>query len=87
MAFAKDVQKKVCIQYKAVEDGDIFARSLLEGEGGVGGGVPVWATWPVPDVYKTLDNALVRNGTVFNAVSAGECLEGLEEEKYVLEVY
>ena len=23
----------------------------------------------------------------FNAVSAAECLEGLEEEKYVLEVY
>ena len=48
---------------------------------------PCGPTWPVPDVYKTLVNALVRNGTGFNAVSAAECLEGLEEEKYVLEVY
>ena len=48
---------------------------------------PCGPTWPVPDVYETLVNALVRNGTGFNAVSAGEYSEGLKEERYVLEVY
>ena len=89
MAFAKGVQKKVCIQHKAVEDGDILARSLLEGEEGVGGGVPYLygPTWPVPDTYETLVDALVRNGTGFNVVSTGEYSEGLKEEKHMLEVH
>jgi len=44
-------------------------------------------TWPVPDVYEALVNALVKyKGT--DPIQAGEYLEGLkEEERYVLEVY
>ena len=89
MAFARGGPKKVCIQHKTVEGGNILARSLLEGEEGVGGGVPYLygPTWPVQDTYETLVNALVRNGTECNAVSAGEYLEGLKEERHMLEVY
>ena len=91
LAFSRDGPKKVYIQHKMTEDGDTLAKSLLEsGEGGHGGGVFYLCgpTWPVPDVYEALVNALVRNGTGLNLVSAGEYLEGLkEEERYVLEVY
>lgn len=91
LAFSRDGPKKVYIQHKMDEDGDTLARSLLESEGdGVGGGVFYLCgpTWPVPDVYEALVSALVRSGAGFNAVSAGEYLEGLkEEERYVLEVY
>jgi len=91
LAFSRDGPKKVYIQHKMTEDGDTLAKSLLEsGEGGHGGGVFYLCgpTWPVPDVYEALVNALVRNGTGLDVVSAGEYLEGLkEEERYVLEVY
>jgi len=44
-------------------------------------------TWPVPDVYEALVNALVRYKGMAPA-QAGEYLESLkEEERYVLEVY
>ncbi|KAH9938518.1 assimilatory sulfite reductase [Fomitopsis serialis] len=44
-------------------------------------------TWPVPDVYEALVEALMRH-TGQDAVQAGDFLEGLkEEERYVLEVY
>ena len=78
MAFARD-GPKVWIQRKTVEDGDILARSSLEGGEGVGGGVFYLCglTWPILDVYEARANALVRNGTRFNAVSAGEHSEGL----------
>ena len=90
LAFSRDGPKKVYIQHKMTEDGDVLAKSLLEGEEGHGGGVFYLCgpTWPVPDVYEALVNALVRNGAGFDLVSAGEYLEGLkEEERYVLEVY
>ena len=79
----------VCIQHKMVEDGDILARSLLEGdEDGVSGGVFYMCgpTWHVPDVHEALVNALVRNGTGFNAVSAGKYPRELNGDIYVLEV-
>ena len=91
LAFSRDGPKKVYIQHKMNEDGDILAKSLLKSEEeGVGGGVFYLCgpTWPVPDVYEALVKALVRSGVGFNTVSAGEYLEGLkEEERYVLEVY
>jgi len=44
-------------------------------------------TWPVPDVYEALVNALVKYKDTTLA-RAGEYLESLkEEERYVLEVY
>lgn len=91
LAFSRDGPRKVYIQHKMDEDGDVLAKSLLESkEEGVGGGVFYLCgpTWPVPDVYEALVSALVRSGTGFNVGSAGEYLEGLkEEERYVLEVY
>ena len=91
LAFSRDGPKKVYIQHKMAEDGDVLAKSLLESEEEtIGGGVFYLCgpTWPVPDVYEALVKALVKNGTGFNLVSAGEYLEGLkEEERYVLEVY
>ena len=43
-------------------------------------------TWPVPDVYEALVEALQRH-TGQDAEQAGAFLEGLkEEERYVLEV-
>ena len=91
LAFSRDGPKKVYIQHKIVEDGDVLAKSLLGGEGEEHGGGVFYLcgpTWPVPDVYEALVNALVRSGIGFNVVSAGEYLEGLkEEERYVLEVY
>jgi len=91
LAFSRDGPKKVYIQHKIVEDGEVLAKSLLESdEEGHGGGVFYLCgpTWPVPDVYEALVNALVKSGCGFNLVSAGEYLEGLkEEERYVLEVY
>ena len=91
LAFSRDGPKKVYIQHKMTEDSDILAKSLLgNGDEGVDGGsfYLCGPTWPVPDVYKALVTALVKNGNGFNVVSAGEYLEGLkEEERYVLEVY
>jgi len=84
-AFSRDGPKKVYIQHKMVEDGEILARALHQEEGFF---YLCGPTWPVPDVYEALVNALVSNGTGFDATSAGAYIEGLkEEERYVLEVY
>ena len=66
-----------------LEDAEDLAR-MLRVENGVF--YLCGPTWPVPDVYEALVNALVKYHDL-DAVEAGEFLEGLkEEERYVLEV-
>ncbi|ETW84553.1 hypothetical protein HETIRDRAFT_382156 [Heterobasidion irregulare TC 32-1] len=84
LAFSRDGPKKVYIQHKMLEDAEDLAR-MLRVENGVF--YLCGPTWPVPDVYEALVNALVKYHDL-DAVEAGEFLEGLkEEERYVLEVY
>ncbi|THH09933.1 hypothetical protein EW146_g8537 [Bondarzewia mesenterica] len=84
LAFSRDGPKKVYIQHKMLEDAEVLAR-MLRVENGVF--YLCGPTWPVPDVYEALVNALVKHHGVDAAV-AGDFLEGLkEEERYVLEVY
>ncbi|KAK7470791.1 sulfite reductase [NADPH] flavoprotein component [Stygiomarasmius scandens] len=84
LAFSRDGPKKVYIQHKMLEDSETLARMLHEQNGVF---YLCGPTWPVPDVYEALVNALSKyKGMDINA--AGEYLEGLkEEERYVLEVY
>ena len=83
LAFSRDGPKKVYIQHKMLEDSEALA-SMLHDEKGVF--YLCGPTWPVPDVYEALVNALVKyNG--FDPIKAGQYLESLkEEERYVLEV-
>lgn len=83
LAFSRDQPKKIYIQHKMLEDAQALA-SMLRDQNGVF--YLCGPTWPVPDVYEALVNALVKyNG--MEAVQAGEYLESLkEEERYVLEV-
>ncbi|KAG5648679.1 hypothetical protein DXG03_000025 [Asterophora parasitica] len=84
LAFSRDGAKKVYIQHKMLEDSEALANMLYEDEGVF---YLCGPTWPVPDVYEALVNALVTfKGS--DPVKAGEYLESLkEEERYVLEVY
>ncbi|CAA7259908.1 unnamed protein product [Cyclocybe aegerita] len=84
LAFSRDGPKKVYIQHKMLEDSEALAQMLHDDEGVF---YLCGPTWPVPDVYKALVNALVKyKGS--DPVQAGEYLESLkEEERYVLEVY
>lgn len=85
LAFSRDGPKKVYIQHKMLEDSKELAEMLSEEEKGVF--YLCGPTWPVPDVYEALVNALVEYKG-YTAESAGEYLESLkEEERYVLEVY
>ncbi|KAF8623422.1 hypothetical protein AX15_006365 [Amanita polypyramis BW_CC] len=84
LAFSRDQPKKVYIQHKMLEDSEALAKMLYDDEGVF---YLCGPTWPVPDVYNALVNALskYKGMTVDNA---GQYLEGLkEEERYVLEVY
>jgi len=83
LAFSRDGPKKVYIQHKMLEDSETLARMLHEQNGVF---YLCGPTWPVPDVYEALVNALSKyKGMDISA--AGEYLEGLkEEERYVLEV-
>ncbi|KAG8218798.1 hypothetical protein J3R82DRAFT_4473 [Butyriboletus roseoflavus] len=84
LAFSRDGPKKVYIQHKMLEDAGSLA-DLLKNEAGVF--YLCGPTWPVPDVYETLVNALVKNDQSMTRESAGDFLESLkEEERYVLEV-
>jgi sulfite reductase (NADPH) flavoprotein alpha-component len=83
LAFSRDGPKKVYIQHKMLEDSEALAKMLYDDEGVF---YLCGPTWPVPDVYNALVNALVKYKGV-EAVAAGDFLEGLkEEERYVLEV-
>lgn len=83
LAFSRDGPRKVYIQHKMLEDSEDLARMLHDEEGVF---YLCGPTWPVPDVYEALVNALVRYKGI-DAVAAGDYLESLkEEERYVLEV-
>ncbi|KAF9469018.1 assimilatory sulfite reductase [Collybia nuda] len=84
LAFSRDGAKKVYIQHRMLEDSEALAQMLHDDKGVF---YLCGPTWPVPDVYEALVNALVKyKGS--NPEKAGEYLESLkEEERYVLEVY
>ena len=83
LAFSRDSAKKVYIQHKMLEDSEALVKMLYDDKGAF---YLCGPTWPVPDVYEALVNALVKYRGV-GSVEAGEYLEGLkEEERYVLEV-
>jgi sulfite reductase (NADPH) flavoprotein alpha-component len=83
LAFSRDGKKKVYIQHKMLEDSEALAKMLHDEEGVF---YLCGPTWPVPDVYEALVNALVKyKGS--DPVKAGAYLESLkEDERYVLEV-
>ena len=84
LAFSRDGPRKVYIQHKMREDGPALARMLWDERGVF---YLCGPTWPVPDVYEALVDALAPHAGVSRA-DAGAFLEGLkEEERYVLEVY
>ncbi|KAF8914059.1 assimilatory sulfite reductase [Gymnopilus junonius] len=84
LAFSRDSPEKVYIQHKMLEDSEELAKMLHDNQGVF---YLCGPTWPVPDVYEALVNALVKYKGA-DPIKAGEYLEGLkEEERYVLEVY
>ncbi|OCH90733.1 assimilatory sulfite reductase [Obba rivulosa] len=84
LAFSRDGPKKVYIQHKMRDDADELARMLWDSKGVF---YLCGPTWPVPDVYEALVEALCKY-TGQTPEQAGAFLEGLkEEERYVLEVY
>ncbi|KAG8683446.1 hypothetical protein FRC08_014279 [Ceratobasidium sp. 394] len=85
LAFSRDTNKKVYIQHKMREDGEMLGRMLSGPDKGVF--YLCGPTWPVPDVYAALIDALVQFGGK-EREEAAQYLEDLkEEERYVLEVY
>jgi hypothetical protein len=81
LAFSRDTKKKIYIQHKMNEDGDLLV-SLFEKQGYF---YLCGPTWPVPDVYEALVEAFVRKGKTVE--DAKEHIEQLkEDERYVLEV-
>lgn len=84
LAFSRDGARKVYIQHKMLEDSEALSTMLSDHQGVF---YLCGPTWPVPDVYEALVNALVRYKGM-DSVKAGQYLENLkEEERYVLEVY
>ncbi|KAI0771999.1 assimilatory sulfite reductase [Trametes elegans] len=84
LAFSRDGPRKVYIQHKMREDGGALARMLWDERAVF---YLCGPTWPVPDVYEALVDALVGHAGV-SREEAGTFLEDLkEEERYVLEVY
>ena len=83
LAFSRDGPKKVYIQHKMLEDSEALAKMLHDDQGVF---YLCGPTWPVPDVYQALVNALSKYKGI-SVADAGQYLEGLkEEERYVLEV-
>jgi sulfite reductase (NADPH) flavoprotein alpha-component len=90
LAFSRDTKKKVYIQHKMNEDGEMLANMLADGDLDSSKPKGVFylcgPTWPVPDVYEALITALNTYAGKSREESA-EYLENLkEEERYVLEV-
>ncbi|QRW05639.1 sulfite reductase (NADPH) flavoprotein alpha-component [Ceratobasidium sp. AG-Ba] len=85
LAFSRDTNKKVYIQHKMREDGEMLSNALAGADNGVF--YLCGPTWPVPDVYATLIDSLVQYAGK-SKEEAAQYLEDLkEEERYVLEVY
>ncbi|KAG9103313.1 hypothetical protein FRC06_011449, partial [Ceratobasidium sp. 370] len=85
LAFSRDTNRKVYIQHKMREDREMLGRMLAGPDKGVF--YLCGPTWPVPDVYAALIDALVEFGGK-EREEAAQYLEDLkEEERYVLEVY
>jgi sulfite reductase (NADPH) flavoprotein alpha-component len=83
LAFSRDGPKKVYIQHKMLEDAQTLVGMLQDRDGVF---YLCGPTWPVPDVYEALVNALVKYRS-HTPKTAGEYLEGLKQlERYVLEV-
>ena len=83
LAFSRDQRKKIYIQHKMLEDSEALAKMLHDHKGVF---YLCGPTWPVPDVYEALVNALSKYKTI-TVDTAGQYLESLkEEERYVLEV-
>jgi sulfite reductase (NADPH) flavoprotein alpha-component len=83
LAFSRDSAKKVYIQHMMLDDSEALSHMLHDAKGVF---YLCGPTWPVPDVYEALLNALVKYRG-FMPEQAGDYLESLkEEERYVLEV-
>ncbi|GAA6062777.1 hypothetical protein JCM10212_006890 [Sporobolomyces blumeae] len=83
LAFSRDTAKKVYIQHKIQEDGELLARLLDQDNGAF---YLCGPTWPVPDVYEALVNAFVGAGKTTEQAQAH--IEDLKtREQYILEVY
>lgn len=83
LAFSRDGTKKVYIQHKMLEDSEALSQMLHDKKGVF---YLCGPTWPVPDVYEALVNALVKYQG-FAPEQASTYIESLkEEERYVLEV-
>ena len=86
LAFSRDGKDKVYIQHKMKQDGELLGK-LLRGEGKNAACFYLCGpTWPVPDVYEALIDALQQTGQQKSEAEA--YIEELKEaERYVLEVY
>lgn len=83
LAFSRDQAHKIYIQHKMQEDAEQLAKWLLSN----GSFYLCGPTWPVPDVFKALTDAIVKE-TSWSVEKAEKYIEDLkEEERYVLEVY
>lgn len=75
------------IQHKIKENSKQLAQMLLAQGENAGVFYLCGPTWPVPDVYEALVEALMAESDM-NREQAEEYMEKLkEEERYVLEVY
>jgi sulfite reductase (NADPH) flavoprotein alpha-component len=89
LAFSRDTNSKVYIQHKMRQDAQYLAGLIAGADGGPetnGAFYLCGPTWPVPDVYEALVNALVKYAGK-TAETASQYIEKLkEDERYVLEV-
>ncbi|CCA78047.1 related to MET10-sulfite reductase flavin-binding subunit [Serendipita indica DSM 11827] len=87
LAFSRDEKRKVYIQHKMLQDGQMLSDMLGEKKGQRGVFYLCGPTWPVPDVFEAIVGALVEYDGLERS-AAEQYIEDLkEEERYVLEVY
>ncbi|GMK56211.1 hypothetical protein CspeluHIS016_0300510 [Cutaneotrichosporon spelunceum] len=88
LAFSRDQKHKIYIQHRIKEHGRTLAKQLLaQDEKDKGYFYLCGPTWPVPDIFNALSEALVEEGNMTRE-EAEQYLEDLKEsERYVLEVY
>lgn len=86
-AFSRDQAHKIYIQHRIKEHGKKLAQQLLAQGENAGYFYLCGPTWPVPDIFNALSEALVEEGNMTRE-EAEKYLEDLKEsERYVLEVY